>query len=63
MPESSRSRLPRAQGKGRLAFHQALLGSGLVRQIKTYSSRSQIKRQLIRVQGHPISMTIVEERR
>ena len=47
----------------RIAFHQALVTSGLVRQIKKPSGEQTVKRQLIQVQGEPISRTIVEERR
>jgi tetratricopeptide (TPR) repeat protein len=47
----------------RLAFHQALLASGLVKQIKQPSRNPQSVRQLIQVQGKPISETIIEERR
>lgn len=43
-------------------FHKALESSGLVRQIKKTSFRAEI-RQLIQVQGAPISQTIIEERR
>ncbi|NHC33589.1 hypothetical protein [Scytonema millei] len=44
------------------AFHQALVNSGLVRQIKQ-SSYQLKERKLIQVKGEPISNTIVEERR
>lgn len=47
----------------RLAFHRALLASGLVRQIKQPSRYQQSERQLIQVQGKPISETIIGERR
>ncbi|WP_009630773.1 hypothetical protein [Synechocystis sp. PCC 7509] len=42
-------------------FHQALVNSGLVQQIKK-SSNHPIVRQPIEVQGKPISETIIEER-
>ncbi|MBA3920899.1 MAG: hypothetical protein H0X31_03960 [Nostocaceae cyanobacterium] len=45
------------------AFHQALLESGLVKQIKIPSLRQPIERRLVEVQGQPISETILEERR
>jgi hypothetical protein len=45
------------------AFHQALLNSGLVKQIKLYSSHTSTQQQLIQVEGKPLSETIVEERR
>jgi hypothetical protein len=44
-------------------FHQALLTSGLVKRIRTSHDSRQFKRQLIQVQGQPISETIIEERR
>jgi hypothetical protein len=45
-----------------IAFHQALIDSGLVRHTKRTSSQA-IVRRLIQVQGEPISKTIVGERR
>jgi tetratricopeptide (TPR) repeat protein len=47
----------------RLAFHRALLASGLVRQIKQPPRSQPSERQLIQVQGKPVSETIIEERR
>ena len=47
----------------RAAFHQALLGSGLVRQIKHPTFEQRVHPQLIQVQGEPVSQTIVGERR
>jgi hypothetical protein len=44
------------------ALHQALIDSGLVRHTKKNTPQA-IVRQLIQVQGEPISQTIVEERR
>lgn len=44
-------------------FHQALLTSGLIKQLKESSSTQQTKRRLIQIQGKPISETIIEERR
>ena len=44
------------------AFHQALLASGLVRQIKTPLSLNISERQLAQVQGEPVSQTIIEAR-
>ena len=49
------------QAVKKIAFHQALVDCGLVRQIKKISHQSTV-RQLIQVQGKPISETIVEER-
>ncbi len=47
----------------RQAFHQALLASGLVRQIKTPLPLDISERRLVQVQGKPVSQTIIEERR
>lgn len=51
----------------RAAFHQALVASGLVRQIKTTQRvpryKRLIKQQLVQFKGQPISETIIEERR
>lgn len=47
----------------RQAFYQALLASGVVRQIKTPPPVDVSKRRLVQVQGPPVSQTIVEERR
>jgi DNA gyrase/topoisomerase IV subunit B len=47
----------------RSTFHEALLASGLVKQIKEPAYRQQTKQRLIQVQGKPVSKTIIEERR
>jgi len=47
----------------RAAFHQALVGSGLVQQIKNPNFEGRTHQRLIQVQGEPISQTIVGERR
>lgn len=47
----------------RAAFHQALVGSGLVRQIKNPNFESRAHQRLIQIQGEPVSQTIVGERR
>lgn len=47
----------------RAAFHQALVGTGLVRQIKNPNFEGRTHQRLIQIQGEPISQTIVEERR
>lgn len=44
-------------------FHQSLLSSGLVKQIKQPNYRQIDRQQLIQVQGQPLSETIIEERR
>jgi putative addiction module CopG family antidote len=44
-------------------FHQALLNSGLVKKINRLSYSQLTERQLIQVQGKPVSETIIEERR
>ncbi|GBF80926.1 hypothetical protein [Aphanothece sacrum] len=45
------------------AFHQSLLDTGLVKQIKRRSSEPIIEQKLIQVEGKPVSETIIEERR
>jgi hypothetical protein len=45
------------------AFHQALIDSGLVKQIKHPVYDPISERRLIHVEGKPISQTIIEERR
>ena len=45
------------------AFHQALIDSGLVKQIKHPSSEPISERRLIQAKGKPVSETIIEERR
>jgi hypothetical protein len=47
----------------RQASHQALIGSGLVRQIRIPLPPQDSKRRLVQVKGHPVSQTIIEERR
>jgi uncharacterized protein involved in exopolysaccharide biosynthesis len=54
---------PQEQAQKREAFHQALLASGLVRQIKPPRRADDSPRRLIEVQGKPVSETIIEERR
>ncbi|MDB9309028.1 hypothetical protein PN471_10330 [Aphanizomenon sp. CS-733/32] len=45
------------------AFHKALIDSGLVKQIKQPNYEPISERQLIYVEGNPVSETIIEERR
>lgn len=47
----------------RVSFHQALVASGLVRQIKTPTFELKTRQSLIQSQGESISQTIIEERR
>ena len=44
-------------------FHQALLYSVLIKELKEASSNPVTQRRLIAVHGKPISETIIEERR
>ena len=53
--------IEREQAAKQIAFNQALVDSGLVRQIKKVSHKPR-RRQLIQIQGKPISETIIEER-
>ena len=47
----------------RAAFHQALVGAGLVLQIKNPTFERRTRQPLIQVQGESVSQTIVGERR
>ncbi len=47
----------------RVAFHQALVESGLVRQIKNPTFERRTHQPLIQSQGESLSQTIIEERR
>ena len=47
----------------RTRFHKALLTSGFVKQLNQPSYNQQAERQLIQVQGTPVSETIIQERR
>jgi hypothetical protein len=47
----------------RAAFHQALVSSGLVQQIKHPAFEQRSHSHLIQVEGEPVSQTIIEERR
>jgi hypothetical protein len=44
-------------------FHQALIASGLVREIKPPRGTSSGQRRLIQARGKPVSATLIEERR
>jgi hypothetical protein len=44
------------------AFHQALIDSGLVKQIKHLAYQPITERRLVHVEGKPVSQTIIEER-
>jgi hypothetical protein len=46
----------------RVAFHQALIATGLVRQIKNPSFEQRTYQQLIESQDKPVSQTIIEKR-
>lgn len=47
----------------RQVFHESLLASGLVRQIKPPRFRHPVARRLAEVEGKPVSETLIEERR
>lgn len=51
------------QTESETAFEQALLESGLVKEIKKPSYRNVTTEQLVKVKGKPLSETIIEERR
>ena len=54
---------PQRQAQKRRGFYHALRASGLVRQIKAHPANNDVQRQLVQVQGPPVSQTIIEERR
>ncbi len=54
---------PQKQAQKRRAFYHALRASGLVKQIKAHPANDNVQRQLVQVQGPPVSQTIIEERR
>ena len=60
--QAVQDRLVNQEETKQVAFHQALITSGLVKQIKKPSYNRPLK-QLIQVEGEPISRTIIEERR
>lgn len=51
------------EAQRRRSFYRSLRASGLVRQVKTHQPVDHLQRQLVPVQGAPISQTIIEERR
>lgn len=51
----------KAQADQTTKFYQAVLNSGLVKEIKQPTPQPQ-ERTLIQVQGKPVSQTIIEER-
>ena len=44
-------------------FHQVLLSQGLVKEVKKSPVAAMIERQLIEIEGKPVSETIIEERK
>ncbi len=53
----------REESRRHWQFYQALISSGLVRQLRKPAATSSPQRRLIAVQGEPVSQTIIEERR
>jgi len=53
----------REEALNQSAFHQALIDSGLVKQIKHPGYQPIAERTLVQVEGKPVSETIIEERR
>ncbi|MEH2270921.1 MAG: hypothetical protein V7K68_21325 [Nostoc sp.] len=54
--------LEQEQVTQRTTFHEALLTSGLVKQLKQPAYNQQTERRLIPIQGKTVSETIIEER-
>jgi len=44
-------------------FHQVLLSQGLVKEVKKPPTAATIERQLIEIEGEPVSETIIEDRK
>ncbi len=59
--QAIQERLEVKQTTQKSTFHQALLKSGLVKEIKQPFNNQQNQRKLIEVQGKPVSETIIEE--
>lgn len=59
-----RTRLnPDEAAQRQMAFHEALLAAGLVRQIRSPRPGPHASRCLAEVQGSPVSETVIEDRR
>ena len=43
-------------------FHQVLMSQGLVKEVKKSHATDTVERQLIEIEGKPVSETIIEER-
>lgn len=54
---------PSSETQKRRAFYWSLQVSGLVKQVKQRPMAELANRQLIKVEGLPVSQTIIEERR
>lgn len=54
---------PSSESQKRRTFYRSLQASGLVKQIKQRPMVEPANRQLIEVDGPPVSQTIIEERR
>lgn len=63
LQQSVQARLIQQKNAQQKTFHQVLLNSGLVQQIKSPTSERSTERKLIQIQGKSISTTILEERR
>jgi hypothetical protein len=63
LQQSIQFRLLQQETSQQSAFHQILLASGLVQQVKDPSSKQPTDWQLIQIQGKGLSETILEERR
>ena len=51
------------EAQKRRAFYRSLRSSGLVKRIKPHPPVDLPRRELIEIQGLPVSQTIIEERR
>lgn len=63
LQQSIQHRISHQKNSQQSVFHEVLIASGLVQQIKHPSSDPSTKRHLIQIQGKGMSETILEERR
>ncbi|MGF1673223.1 MAG: hypothetical protein ACFCUV_05965 [Rivularia sp. (in: cyanobacteria)] len=61
--QAIQERLEAKKNTQKNTFHQALLTSGLVKELKQPFNNQQQQRKLIQIQSKPVSETIIEERR
>lgn len=55
--------VPRDEKAAWAAFYQALVETGLVKEVKPRRLRADVERPLVQVKGRPVSETLIEDRR